>query len=186
MRLQTNARSCPVREIVAQVGFLRYVFYRGVQFRGEMLSNRSENCALCFLNGAGSVTPMQLTAGFAVFANGGYRVNPFLITRITDHAGKVLVESQPAAPVESNRAIDARNAFIMNTLLQEVARGGTAAKAQATLKRPDLFGKTGTTNDSMDAEVATQVLELKGERGYDLFPGSYEEFLEKTGKNDKR
>ena len=104
--------------------------------------------------GAGSVTPMQLTAGFAVFANGGYRVNPFLITRITDHAGKVLVESQPAAPVESNRAIDARNAFIMNTLLQEVARGGTAAKAQATLKRPDLYGKTGTTNDSMDAWFA--------------------------------
>ena len=104
--------------------------------------------------GAGSVTPMQLAAGFSVFANGGYRVNPFLITRVTDHTGKILVDSKPSEPGESNRAIDARNAFIMNTMLQEVARSGTAARAQATLKRPDLFGKTGTTNDSIDAWFA--------------------------------
>ncbi|MFT4194083.1 MAG: penicillin-binding protein 1A [Ottowia sp.] len=104
--------------------------------------------------GAGSVTPMQLAAGFSVFANGGYRINPFLITRVTDQSGKVLVESQPAGLVESNRAIDARNAFVMNTMLQEVARSGTAARAQATLKRPDIGGKTGTTNDSMDAWFA--------------------------------
>ena len=104
--------------------------------------------------GAGSVTPMQLATGFAVFANGGYRVNPFLITRVTDQTGKVLVESQPAGPSEANRAIDGRNAFIMNTMLNDVARSGTAAKAQATLKRPDLAGKTGTTNDSMDAWFA--------------------------------
>ncbi|MDO5625199.1 MAG: penicillin-binding protein 1A [Pseudomonadota bacterium] len=104
--------------------------------------------------GAGSVTPMQLAAGFSVFANGGYRVNPFLITRITDHAGKVLVESQPAGPVEANRAIDARNAFITGTMLQDVTRIGTAAKAQAALKRPDLYGKTGTTNDAFDAWFA--------------------------------
>ena len=101
--------------------------------------------------GAGSVTPIQLASGFAVFANGGYRISPFLITRVTDHTGKVLVESQAEPPSESSRAIDARNAFIMNSMLQEVARSGTAAKAQATLKRPDIGGKTGTTNDSMDA-----------------------------------
>ena len=101
--------------------------------------------------GAGSVTPMQMATGFAVFANGGWRVNPFLITRITDHTGKVLVESQPTPPTEENRAINARNAFVMNNMLNEVARTGTAARAQATLKRPDLGGKTGTTNDSMDA-----------------------------------
>ncbi len=52
------------------------------------------------------------------------------------------------------RAIDARNAFVMESLLQEVTRSGTAASAQATLKRPDLYGKTGTTNDSMDAWFA--------------------------------
>ena len=100
--------------------------------------------------GAGSVTPMQMATGYSVFANGGYRVNPYLIARITDQRGKVLLESKPPVLTAGSRTIDARNAFIMNSLLQEVARSGTAAKAQATLKRPDLFGKTGTTNDSID------------------------------------
>jgi penicillin-binding protein 1A len=100
--------------------------------------------------GAGSVTPMQIATGYSVFANGGYRVNPWLITRITDQKGKALVESQPPLLNESMRAIDARNAFVMNRLLQEIARSGTAARAQRDLKRPDLYGKTGTTNDSID------------------------------------
>ncbi len=100
--------------------------------------------------GAGSVTPMQMVTGYSVFANGGMRVNPYLITRITDQQGKVLVETPPPAADESMRAIEPRNAFIMSSLLQEVTRSGTAAKAQAMLKRPDLYGKTGTTNDSID------------------------------------
>lgn len=100
--------------------------------------------------GAGSVTPMQMATGYSVFANGGYRVNPYLVTKITDQRGKVLLQSTPPVLNESMRGIDARNAFIMDSLLQEVARSGTAAKAQATLKRPDIFGKTGTTNDSID------------------------------------
>jgi penicillin-binding protein 1A len=100
--------------------------------------------------GAGSVTPMQMALGYAVFANGGYRVNPWLITRITDQKGKALVESQPPLLNESMRAIDARNAFIMDRLLQEITRSGTAARAQRDLKRTDLYGKTGTTNDSID------------------------------------
>ena len=100
--------------------------------------------------GAGSVTPMQMAIGYSVFANGGYRVNPYLITKITDQKGKVLVEIKKPQLDESTRGIDARNAFIMSSLLQEVARSGTAARAQATLKRPDLYGKTGTTNDSID------------------------------------
>jgi penicillin-binding protein 1A len=100
--------------------------------------------------GAGSVTPMQMATGYAVFANGGYRVNPWLITKIADQRGKALVESQPPLPNESVRAIDARNAFIMERLLQEVARIGTAARAQRELKRTDLYGKTGTTNDQLD------------------------------------
>ena len=100
--------------------------------------------------GAGSVTPMQMATGYSVFANGGYRVNPYLITKITDQRGKVLLDAKPPALDESVRSIDARNAFIMDSLLQEVTRSGTAAKAQAMLKRPDLFGKTGTTNDSID------------------------------------
>ena len=100
--------------------------------------------------GAGSVTPMQMVTGYAVFANGGYRVNPYLVTKITDQRGKVLLETTPPALSESMRGISTRNAFVMNSLLQEVARSGTAAKAQAMLKRPDIFGKTGTTNDSID------------------------------------
>ena len=100
--------------------------------------------------GAGSVTPMLMATAYSVFANGGYRINPYLITKITDQKGKVLVDTKVPAPNESARAIDARNAYIMSSLLQEVTRSGTAAKAQAMLKRPDLYGKTGTTNDSID------------------------------------
>ena len=104
--------------------------------------------------GAGSVTPMQMASAYSVFANGGYRINPWLITKVTEQSGKVLVQTKAPALDDSVRAIDARNAFIMKSLLQEVTRSGTAASAQAILKRPDLYGKTGTTNDSMDAWFA--------------------------------
>ena len=101
--------------------------------------------------GAGSVTPMQMVTAYSVFANGGYRVNPYLITRVTDHRGHVLSEIPPPSLANAQRAIDARNAFVMDSLMQEVTRSGTAARAQATLKRPDIYGKTGTTNDAVDA-----------------------------------
>lgn len=104
--------------------------------------------------GAGSVTPLQMATAYSVFANGGYRVNPWLIAKVTDHKGRVISETTPPVTSEQPRAVDARNAFIMNSLLQEVTRSGTAARAQATLKRPDLYGKTGTTNDSVDAWFA--------------------------------
>ena len=104
--------------------------------------------------GAGSVTPLQMATAYSVFANGGYRVNPWLITKVTDHKGRVISKTTPPVTSEQPRAIDARNAFVMNSLLQEVTRSGTAARAQATLKRPDLYGKTGTTNDSVDAWFA--------------------------------
>ncbi|MBV8125555.1 MAG: penicillin-binding protein 1A [Paucibacter sp.] len=101
--------------------------------------------------GAGSVTPMQMVQAYAVFANGGYRVAPQLIDRVTDDRGRVLYTAVQHMPAESDRVIDPRNAYVMDSLLQEVARLGTAAKAQSDLQRPDLYGKTGTTNDSMDA-----------------------------------
>ncbi len=104
--------------------------------------------------GAGSVTPLQMADGYAVFANGGYRVNPTLVLKVTDGRGHTLAQYRPNVLTENMRGIDARNAFVMSSLLQEVARSGTAARAQATLKRPDLYGKTGTTNDSMDAWFA--------------------------------
>ena len=104
--------------------------------------------------GAGSVTPMQMVVAYSVFANGGYRVDPVLIAKVSDARGHVLHETPQTPPGEGLRVIEPRNAFMIDSLLQEVARSGTAAKAQATLKRPDLFGKTGTTNDSMDAWFA--------------------------------
>ena len=104
--------------------------------------------------GAGSVTPMQLATGYSVFANGGYRVSPWLISRVSEQRGKILLETTRPVLGEANVAIEPRNAFLMSSLLQEVTRSGTAAKAQATLKRPDVYGKTGTTNDSMDAWFA--------------------------------
>jgi len=104
--------------------------------------------------GAGSVTPLQMVTGYSVFANGGYRVNPYLITKVTDQMGKVLSEFKPPELEESLRAIDARNAYVMTSLLQEVTRSGTASRAPVVLKRQDIYGKTGTTNDSMDAWFA--------------------------------
>ena len=104
--------------------------------------------------GAGSVTPLQMADAYAVFANGGYRVNPLLVTKVTDVRGHTLAQYRPAVLDETMRAIEPRNAFMMSSLLQEVTRAGTAARAQATLKRPDVYGKTGTTNDSMDAWFA--------------------------------
>ena len=104
--------------------------------------------------GAGSVTPMQMATAYSVFANGGYRVRPWLITRVSEQRGKVLLEASSPPRTESDTAIEPRNAFMMSSLLQEVTRSGTAARAQATLKRPDIYGKTGTTNDSMDAWFA--------------------------------
>jgi penicillin-binding protein 1A len=103
--------------------------------------------------GAGTVTPLQMASAFSVFANGGFRVNPQLIARITDSKGRVLQETAAPMPDESMRAIDDRNAFVMTQLLQEVTRSGTGARARA-LKRVDIAGKTGTTNDAMDAWFA--------------------------------
>ena len=105
--------------------------------------------------GAGSVTPMQMATGYSVFANGGYRVNPWLITKVTEQkTGKLLAQSPIPAAGDFERVIDARNAYVMTSLLQEVTRSGTAARAQALLKRHDIYGKTGTTNDSMDTWFA--------------------------------
>jgi len=104
--------------------------------------------------GAGSVTPMQMATAYGVFANGGYRVNPVLIERMTDDKGHVLFASPPVVLDESDRTLDERNAFVMASLLQEVTRSGTAASAKVKLQRGDIYGKTGTTNDSMDAWFA--------------------------------
>ena len=105
--------------------------------------------------GSGSATPLQMAVGYAVFANGGYRVRPYLIQRITTQQGETLAQATPSqAGDESIRVIDPRNAFLMNSLLREVTATGTAARVQGSLKRSDFAGKTGTTNDYIDAWFA--------------------------------
>lgn len=119
--------------------------------------------------GAGAVTPLQMAGAYAVFANGGYKVNPYLISKITDADGKVLSVAKPdIAGDENNRVIDERNAFLMDSMLRDVVRFGTATKA-LSLKRPDIAGKTGTTNDSMDAWFAGYQSKIVGVAwmGYD-------------------
>jgi penicillin-binding protein 1A len=101
--------------------------------------------------GAGSATPLQMASAYSVFANGGHLTAPMLIARVADTKGQVLQQSVAPALDESNRTLDARNAYVMGTLLQEVMRSGTGAPARRALGRADLYGKTGTTNDSMDA-----------------------------------
>src|SRR5689334_18003926 len=101
--------------------------------------------------GAGAATPLQMVAAYAVFANGGYRVTPYLIDRVVDSRGNVLSKATPAvAGINAELAIDPRNAFIMTTMMRDVVRAGTAARANQ-LGRHDLAGKTGTTNDNVDA-----------------------------------
>jgi penicillin-binding protein 1A len=105
--------------------------------------------------GAGSVTPMQLAAAYATLANGGWYQAPVVIERITDAQGKALFETAPALPLgEERRAVPARNVFLTDSLLNDVTRVGTAARAQRQLQRSDIYGKTGTTNDAVDAWFA--------------------------------
>jgi len=104
--------------------------------------------------GAGSVTMWQLARAYSVFANGGYLVQPYFIHKIVDDRGNVLALAEAhRAGDEALRVIDARNAFIMDNMMQDVTRIGTAARA-ARLGRSDLAGKTGTTNEFVDAWFA--------------------------------
>ena len=102
--------------------------------------------------GAGAVTPWQQLAAYSIFANGGYRIEPYIVRQILDDKGAVAAAAQPVlAGDETLRAIDARNAWLMDSMMHDVVRRGTATRAAAVLKRSDLAGKTGTTNDYIDA-----------------------------------
>jgi penicillin-binding protein 1A len=105
--------------------------------------------------GAGAVTPLQLAGAYSVFANGGYRVPPYLIDHVTDSNGKVIMQAKPVVAGDSTaRVIDPRTAYVMDDMLRGVAREGTAARLARDLKRIDVAGKTGTTNESHDAWFA--------------------------------
>ena len=110
--------------------------------------------------GAGSATPLQMLTAYGVFANGGYRVTPYFIERVEDAKGNVLLAAQPnAAGAGAERVIDERNAFIMTTIMRDVMRVGTGARA-LKLGRSDIAGKTGTTNEFLDAWFCGSVPEL--------------------------
>ncbi len=101
--------------------------------------------------GAGSATAWQMARAYSVFATGGYRTEPYLVQKVVDDRGNPLAQAQPTrAGDESLRVIDARNAFIVDSMMHDVVRYGTAARAMS-LERKDLAGKTGTTNDYVDA-----------------------------------
>lgn len=105
--------------------------------------------------GAGSVTPLQMAGAYSVFANGGYRVPPYLIDHITDSSGKILMQAKPVVAGDAAaRVVDPRTVYVMNDMLRGVATYGTGARAHRELKRDDIGGKTGTTNDSHDAWFA--------------------------------
>lgn len=111
--------------------------------------------------GTASVTPLQMALGYSVFANGGYRVMPYAIDRIEDSEGKIIYQSHPlrvchdCAPdatdnTQAPRVITAENAFLVSSALHDVIEQGTAIRARR-LKRGDLSGKTGTTQNQVDA-----------------------------------
>ena len=124
--------------------------------------------------GTASLTPMEITEGWSTFANGGYKIEPYLIEHIQDRNGNPVFNANPAqtpasiekraqslaespepstladAPVAAERIIDERTAFIMTSMLQDVIKRGTGRRALA-LGRDDLAGKTGTTNESKDS-----------------------------------
>jgi penicillin-binding protein 1A len=105
--------------------------------------------------GTGTVTPQQMAGAYAVFANGGFQVQPYLISKIEDARGMVIAETKkPDARQEGNRVLDERNAFVTDSMLRDVTRYGTGADATKKLDRRDIAGKTGTTSDAMDGWFA--------------------------------
>jgi penicillin-binding protein 1A len=116
---------------------------------GFDLAKQPENLTLAL--GTGSVTPLQLAGAYAVFANGGFAVKPYLIQKVVDQRGKVWFEAQPKA---QERVLDVRNAFLVDQMLREVVRSGTGAQVTQKLGRRDLAGKTGTTSDAVDGWFA--------------------------------
>jgi penicillin-binding protein 1A len=105
---------------------------------------------LSMVLGVGSIRPLTMAAAYAVFANGGYRITPVLITKMVDRDGNILMQTPPADANPPEPIIDPRNAFLMRSMMHSVIMEGTA-HAAVELGRSDLAGKTGTTNDFTDA-----------------------------------
>lgn len=101
-----------------------------------------------------AVTPLQMADAYAIFANGGFQIKPYLIATVKDANGLVLSQTAPSVLEESSRVLDPRNAFIVDSMLRDVTRYGTGAGATKQLGRADLAGKTGTTSDAVDGWFA--------------------------------
>ena len=153
----TMRRALAQSKNVASVRLLRAV---GVPYLHDYLgkfgfdTTRHPN-NLTMALGTGAVTPLQMAGAYAVFANGGFAVQPYLISKIEDARGVLIFEPHaPAAGLETNRVLDARNAFVTDSLLRDVTRYGTGADATKKLSRADIAGKTGTTSDAVDGWFA--------------------------------
>ncbi|SDD17211.1 penicillin-binding protein 1A [Massilia sp. PDC64] len=149
----TMRRALAESKNVPSVRLLRAV---GVPYAHEFISKfgfdltrQPSNYTLAL--GTGAATPLQMAGAYAVFANGGYRVQPYLIARIEDADGKIIQETKaPAGHTDEQRVLDPRNAFITDSMLRDVTRYGTGAEATKALGRTDIAGKTGTTSDAVD------------------------------------
>src|SRR5690606_28235488 len=97
--------------------------------------------------GAADVRPIELISAYATFANGGDRVEPYLVERVEDRSGRVLGEARP----RRERVLDPAVAFVMTTMLRDVVDRGTGAEVREVGFRGPAAGKTGTTNDATDA-----------------------------------
>jgi penicillin-binding protein 1A len=147
----THSRNVPT---VRMLRALDVDFTRGHLGRfGFDMARHPANLTLAL--GTGAVTPLQLAGAYAVIANGGYRVEPLLVTRIQDRDGKLVFEApRPRPHTDSARVLEARNAFLADSMLRDVARYGTGAESSRQLKRTDLAGKTGTTSNAIDGWFA--------------------------------
>ena len=149
----TMRRALAESKNVPSVRLLRAV---GVPYAHEFiarfgfdLARQPSNYTLAL--GTGAATPLQMAGAYAVFANGGYRVQPYLIARIEDADGKIIQQTKtPAEHTDEQRVLDPRNAFITDSMLRDVTRYGTGAEATKALGRTDIAGKTGTTSDAVD------------------------------------
>ncbi len=119
---------------------------------GFTMERQPRNLTLAL--GTGAVTPLQLAGAYATFANGGYQIKPYLVAMVKDTTGTVLSEAKPVEPDESMRVLDPRNAYVMDSMLRDVTRFGTAAAAGQKISRTDIAGKTGTTSDAVDGWFA--------------------------------
>ena len=149
----------PVREALAKsrnVATIRMLLTIGVAYARDYVSRfglplEQIPSYPSMVLGTGSFTPLQMAAAYAVFANGGYRVTPHFVDSVANIAGGTLYQADPVrAGQDRAQVIDTRNAFLMTSMLQDVVRAGTAARAQS-LGRQDIAGKTGTTENYVDA-----------------------------------